>query len=310
MGIEKSQYEKVYKGKRNIMNIKAESIDEFFEKSNEQKDSLKEIDAFIQKHFPAGDRKLYTSDSICTIGYGEIPYENTSYSGSIPIVAIAPQKNNVSLYIMAWRDGKSLPEIYSGRLGKATNGKGCIRFKNFKDLNSDVLVELLSGTFEIYQTIINSVEYRQACKADSNKLKKIARGVIAENYVHFLGIEATSDFIESGKSDKEIVDNLEFCTVLTLSGQIIGFSITKENLLHLLMIDVPFQNKGFGTRLLSFTEEKLFKDYKLLQLQTFEVNTIAVQFYLKQGWVIANRESIPELKKTMLLLEKRYEDKS
>lgn len=136
------------------MNIKASTIDEFFEKADYYKDVLMELDGFIVKHLPTLDRKLYVSETQCTLGYGEIPYKNTYYNGTIPIIAIAPQKNNVSLYVMAWKDGKSLPETYAGKLGKTSNGKGCIRFKKFSDLNLDELQNLLSDTFEIYQSIV------------------------------------------------------------------------------------------------------------------------------------------------------------
>ncbi len=135
------------------MKIEATTIDEFFVKSGVHEDVLRQTDNFICQHLPALDRKLYVSDTQCTLGYGEIPYKNTCYSGTLPILAIAPQKNNISLYVMAWKDGKSLAETYAGKLGKTSNGKGCIRFKRFADLDLEGLADLLVDVLPIYQSI-------------------------------------------------------------------------------------------------------------------------------------------------------------
>jgi len=98
------------------------------------------------------------------------------------------------------------------------------------------------------------INYRQAVKGDAPRLKEIAKRVISTNYLPFLGVENIATFIESGMSDKEIDDGLNDCTLLTLDGQIIGFTITYGNVLHLMMIDTPFQRAGYGSALLSHIE--------------------------------------------------------
>ena len=52
-----------------------------------------------------------------------------------PMIAIAPQKNYLALYICATKDGKYWAEIYQENLGKVNCGKSCIRFKRLEDLN-------------------------------------------------------------------------------------------------------------------------------------------------------------------------------
>lgn len=148
------------------------------------------------------------------------------------------------------------------------------------------------------------VVYRKATKQDLPRIKEIARRVIRTNYALFLGVEVTEIFIESGMSDKELEDGLVACTVAEKSGQIIGFAITKEALLHLIMVDVPFQKQGFGAGLLAHMEGQLFARFDRLQLQTFEGNTAAVQFYKKHGWNIFEEQDVPELGQAMLLFEK------
>ena len=148
------------------------------------------------------------------------------------------------------------------------------------------------------------IYYRKATISDAQILKDIAKRVISTNYTSFLGIEVTTDFIESGMSDKEIDDGLTNCVLMIVNGQIIGFVITNGDVLHLIMIDVPVQNAGYGSALLAHIEEELFSQFNKIQLQTFQENVLAIQFYLKNGWRITGQEIAPELDKIMLQFEK------
>ena len=146
--------------------------------------------------------------------------------------------------------------------------------------------------------------YRQATKNDAQHLKDIARRVINTNYVPFLGTDLTTTFIESGMSDQEIDEGLANCTLMICNGQIIGFAITNKDILHVIMIDVPFQSAGHGSALLAHVEEKLFLHYKCIYLQSFKDNVLATQFYLTKGWILINEEEVPELGKIMFQFEK------
>ncbi len=130
---------------------------------------------------------------------------------------------------------------------------------------------------------------RSALPDDIPALKAIARNVIRHNYTSFLGTEATAAFIDSGMSDKEIEDGMESCAVLEEKGKVIAFAVTKENLLHLIMVDTPFQNAGYGRALLLHVENELFTRYSSICLQTFQENTAAAIFYLTTGGIFAGR---------------------
>ncbi len=146
--------------------------------------------------------------------------------------------------------------------------------------------------------------FRSAKPDDVQAIKNVARQVITSNYTPFLGAEAVRGFIESGLSDKEIDDGMEQCTLMICNNEIVGFSITNDSLLHLIMIDTTCQNKGLGSRLLANIENSLFDKYDTIRLQTFKENTPAVRFYLKNGWKVVAENAVPEMGKMMLLFEK------
>ena len=78
------------------------------------------------------------------LGYGSFPYKNYKKELiSWPVVALANQKNYISLYVCAVIKGKYVAETYKKELGKVSVGKSCIRFKKLEDINLPVLKKVL-----------------------------------------------------------------------------------------------------------------------------------------------------------------------
>jgi uncharacterized protein YdhG (YjbR/CyaY superfamily) len=84
------------------------------------------------------------------LGYGKYHYRYPSgRQGDWMLVAVASNKNYISLYVTAAApDGGYLAETYKDRLPKASIGKSCIRFKRLRDLDQDVLQQLLRNVAE------------------------------------------------------------------------------------------------------------------------------------------------------------------
>ena len=78
------------------------------------------------------------------LGYGTFKYKN--YKKEMidwPIIALANQKNYISLYVCSLEGGKYVAEKYKDELGKVSVGKSCIRFKKIDDLNLKILTKVL-----------------------------------------------------------------------------------------------------------------------------------------------------------------------
>lgn len=150
-----------------------------------------------------------------------------------------------------------------------------------------------------------TIRLRNATLRDANELKAIARRVIRVSYVPFIGAANAHAFIESGMADKEIDDNINECDIITAENICRGFTIIKANMLHLLMVDVPHQRKGYGTALLAHAEKKIFSKHTTAALQSFVENERAIRFYIKNGWKCAREEHVPEMNLRMAFFEKR-----
>lgn len=127
------------------MKIGAKTEEEFFAACGEREPEMRELDTLIRKTAPSLKPQLHSGMSITMLGYGVFHYKTKSgREGDWPAIAIAPQKNYLSLYICAVNeDGEYLAEANKEKLGKVSCGKSCIRFKKYSDLNKTELTKLL-----------------------------------------------------------------------------------------------------------------------------------------------------------------------
>ena len=121
--------------------VKAKSVKEYFSMlPQERREPMDFLHKFIQKVTPSlTPRFAYNMP-----GYGSFKYKNYKKETiDWPIVALASQKNYISLYVCAVEDGEYIAEKYKNELGKVSVGKSCIRFKKLPDLNLKTLEKVL-----------------------------------------------------------------------------------------------------------------------------------------------------------------------
>ena len=121
--------------------VKAKSIKEYFDMLPEvRREPLEFLHKFIQKVAPS----LKPTFAYNMPGYGSFKYKN--YKKEIidwPTIALASQKNYMSLYVCAVDNGEYLAEKYKKDLGKVSVGRSCIRFKKLDDLNLKTLEKVI-----------------------------------------------------------------------------------------------------------------------------------------------------------------------
>lgn len=120
---------------------KAKSVSEYLAAlPDERKKPVRFLHAFIRKAAPT----LKPHFAYNMLGYGSFPYRN--YKNELiqwPVVALASQKNYISLYVCAVDKGEYLAEKYKDTLGTVSVGKSCIRFKKVEDVDLPNLKKVL-----------------------------------------------------------------------------------------------------------------------------------------------------------------------
>ena len=121
--------------------VKAKNSKEYFATlPPERKEAILFLDKFIKKTVP----KLKSNFIYNMPGYGDFEYKNYKKETlNWPIVALASQKNYISLYVCALDGKEYLAEKYAKDLGKVSVGRSCIRFKKLEDLNLKTLTKVL-----------------------------------------------------------------------------------------------------------------------------------------------------------------------
>jgi len=119
----------------------ATSVEEYL--SMVPADRKKEIDFlhnFIQKAVP----KLKPHYASNMIGYGSFYYlDKKKQKRDWPIIALANQKNYITIYVCTIVKDKAAAEKYKKHLGKLTTGLSCIRFKKMEEINLETLKTVL-----------------------------------------------------------------------------------------------------------------------------------------------------------------------
>jgi len=108
----------------------------------DRKETITFLHQFIQKSAP----KLKAHFAYNMLGYGSFKYTNHKKEVlEWPVIALASQKNYISLYVCALEGGEYIAEKHKKELGKVSVGRSCIRFKKLKDLNLPVLKKVIQA---------------------------------------------------------------------------------------------------------------------------------------------------------------------
>lgn len=120
---------------------KAKTIQEYIDSlPADRKKTMKALDAFIRRAVPT--LKPYFANNMP--GYGRFPYTNYKKEQiEWPVIALASQKNYISVYVCAIDNRQYVAEKHKKELGKVSVGKSCIRFKKLEDLNLKTLEKVL-----------------------------------------------------------------------------------------------------------------------------------------------------------------------
>lgn len=80
------------------------------------------------------------------VGFGSYHYKYaTGREGDMPLVAFSPRKQNLTLYIMSGFDNY---ERLLTQLGKHSTGSACLYIKKLKDVDLEVLRQMVKQSYE------------------------------------------------------------------------------------------------------------------------------------------------------------------
>lgn len=105
-----------------------------------RKEAIANMHQLILETVP--DLKSYFATNM--LGYGSFTYmDSKKKPRAWPIIALANQKNYISVYVCAVDGNEYIAEKYADKLGKVNVGRSCIRLKRLEDVNIAELKKVL-----------------------------------------------------------------------------------------------------------------------------------------------------------------------
>ena len=119
----------------------AKSVEEYLLMvPDDRKKDIEFLHGFIKKAVPK--LKPYYASNM--IGYGSFYYlDSKQQKRDWPIIALANQKNYITIYVCTIVTDKDAAEKYKKDLGKLTKSITCIRFKKTGEINLETLKTVL-----------------------------------------------------------------------------------------------------------------------------------------------------------------------
>lgn len=126
------------------MHVPANSIEELIHTSPHE-ELFAALDHWVQITFPELNRRLIQSGTMTFIGYGDLATaeESDVYDA---LIALAPQKNNISFYIGGEKNGEPILRSYEAHFAKSNVGKICLRLKNINKIDFTILEAIIADS--------------------------------------------------------------------------------------------------------------------------------------------------------------------
>ena len=151
----------------------------------------------------------------------------------------------------------------------------------------------------------SAITIRPARNADRAKLVSISTRTIRASYTGFLGRVAVEAWLASGAVEAYLDQHRAECRVVEEEGQVVGYCVTKGEVIDLLMVDSKRHREGFGRFLLDHIEAELFNAHPVLRLESFADNRPTNAFYVAQGWTLREQFKDPEAGVSKVTFAKR-----
>lgn len=109
-----------------------------------RKSEIIQLDTLIRSTVPKLKPFMMGSMKSNMIAYGKYRYKSKSgQAGDWAVIALASQKNYISLFVSCITPQGYLAENYAKKLPKANIGKSCIRFTKLENVDLSVIKEVL-----------------------------------------------------------------------------------------------------------------------------------------------------------------------
>ncbi len=133
--------------------------------------------------------------------------------------------------------------------------------------------------------IMETLEIRQATKADFDAVIELCKSTLQVTYGSFLEVEAMRRWSEGDELHKYVRSRLGSLLVVVDYDGISGVVAVEDDLIGQLWVAPERRSEGIGAVLLAAAEALIReRGHTGLRVEVFAPNTRAIRFYERHGW--------------------------
>jgi hypothetical protein len=141
-----------------VFRVDADNLQAYFDFDPKRRIDLQKLDKLVRESAPGLKRYFHRGTPpgepgmrFKMIGYGRFHYRARSgKSVEWPVVGVALQKNYISVYLSAAKDGVPLLQSYAGKLGEVRSGHNNFSFEKYEDLATPAVSSLFAEAQKIF----------------------------------------------------------------------------------------------------------------------------------------------------------------
>lgn len=142
-----------------MFRVDVDNLQSYFDFDPQRRIDLQKLDRLLKESAPRLNRYFHRGTPpgepgmrFKMIGYGRFHYLSRSgKSVEWPVVGVALQRNYISVYLSVAKDGVSLIQSYSGKLGELRSGSNNFSFEKYEDLVTPVVSSLFAEAEKIFK---------------------------------------------------------------------------------------------------------------------------------------------------------------
>ncbi len=134
---------------------------------------------------------------------------------------------------------------------------------------------------------MNPIHMRPARESDIPEVLKLFKDSLPQSYGGFIDMTADDPWLHGTAADEYVARTLGDMTVAEdARGTVVAFGVLQGHFIDLLWVRLECRGRGLGTLLMDEFEARIAPDHEFAELECFEPNTPAIDFYHRRGYTI------------------------
>ena len=134
---------------------------------------------------------------------------------------------------------------------------------------------------------MSPIHTRPARESDIPEILVLFKDSLPQSYGGFIDMTGDNPWLHGTAADEYVARTLPDMTVVEdARGTVVAFGVLQGNFIDLVWVRLEYRGRGLGSHLMDEFEARIATDHEFAELECFEPNTPAIEFYRRRGYTI------------------------